>query len=148
MAMAERDRFDHLLALLEDLAEENESRPIVVEGQRDVTSLRAMGCRGEVLPLHSGETLFALAERLSASFRDVILLTDWDRKGDALFEQLGASLGACGVRCDRTYRDRLREATQSALKDVEGLAGYVSTRLARRHHEGVGTRFAPGEARA
>lgn len=137
--MEDEERFDGLLLLLDELREANELRPIIVEGQRDVASLRVVGCAGRILTLHRGEPLFLLAESVAREAREAILLTDWDRKGDILFDQLGASLAANGVRVDRTFRDRLPAWTKPRLHDVESLGGYVARGLERFRREGLAT---------
>lgn len=129
--MDEAERFESLLAVLEELAEANETIPILVEGQRDVTSLRLLDCRGVIEPIHQGETLFTLCEALAAKTRHVILLTDWDRKGGQLFENLQANLTACGVKVDGTFRDKIQFWMRPPVKDVESLASYVGRGLLR-----------------
>lgn len=129
--MDDEERFERLLEVLAELREANESMPIVVEGQRDVTSLRLLGMPGDVLPLHTGAPLFTLAEDIGRRAREVVLLTDWDDKGQALFEGFGAMLVANGVRVERTFRDRIRLGMRPTLKDVESLASYVGKNLAR-----------------
>lgn len=129
--MQEQERFEVLLGLLAELAEANETVPILVEGRRDVDALRALGCRGAIHALHTGETLHAVAERLGASAPEIILLTDWDRKGDTLFETFHALLMVHGARIDASYRARIRSWTRLPLKDVESLAGHVAQDLER-----------------
>lgn len=125
----ERARFENLVELLEELAEANDATPILVEGRRDVEALRKMGCRGEIIALHTGETLFAVVERVAASTKAVILLTDWDRKGTELLERFHSLLTTHGVRCDRSYRDRIPGMVRLSFKDVESLPGYVDRGL-------------------
>lgn len=129
--MLEGDRFLTLLDVVEELAAENARVPIVVEGQRDVASLRDLGCRGTIHVLHNGLSLMGLAEKLANESPHVILLTDWDRKGAILFEQFALMLGANGVRLHGHYRDRIAASSAPSLQDVESLAGYVSRHLAR-----------------
>lgn len=111
----------------------NETTPILVEGKRDVHALRNLGCRGTVVPLHNGQPLFNVAEDFSREAGDVILLTDWDRKGDQLSEVLEANLAANGVRVDVSFRLRIRDIVASQLKDVESLLPHVRRNLARFH---------------
>lgn len=136
--MDEKERFDNLLDLLAELREANEKMPIVVEGTRDVASLRLLGLEGHIIPLHSGEPLFQVAEAIAAQADEVILLTDWDAKGQALFESLQASLAANGVRADGRYRGDLRHWMRPTLNDVESLAGYVQRNLERYHGKDLG----------
>lgn len=129
--MDEAERFDALLDVLEELAEANQTVPILVEGKRDVTSLRLLSCRGVIEPINQGAPLFTLCEALAARTKDVILMTDWDRKGGLLYDSLQASLTACGVRVDGTFRDKIQFWMRPPVKDVESLASYVGRGLAR-----------------
>lgn len=133
--MDDEERFELLLDTLADLREANEETPIVVEGTRDVASLRRLGMAGHIIPLHSGEPLFTLAESIADQADEVILLTDWDAKGQSLFEALRAALHANGVRCAGSFRDDLRHAIRPTLKDVESLATHVQRGLERYHRK-------------
>lgn len=140
--MLEGDRFLTLLAVVEELAADNARVPIVVEGQRDVASLRDLGCRGTIHMLHNGLSLMGLAEKLAAESPHVILLTDWDRKGGILFEQFTQMLAANGVRLHGQFRDRIASSSAPSLQDVESLAGYVARHLARHTGEDLHERVA------
>ena len=131
--MDDETRFERLLEVLDDLVAENLTVPIVVEGLRDVESLRRLGCAGEVHTLNAGMTLHMRAERLAGRTEWVILLTDWDRKGDQLFASMRDKLAANGVRADGDFRDKLRMWMRPPVKDVESLADYVARNLARHH---------------
>lgn len=131
--MDDAERFENLLLVLDELREANEETPIVVEGARDVVSLRALGFTGHIIPLHSGDPLFQVGEAIAAQADEVIILTDWDMKGQQLFEALRTALAANGTRADGKFRDRLRHWIRPTLKDVESLAGYVQKGLERFH---------------
>lgn len=136
--MDDEERFDRLLDVLVDLRETNETVPVVVEGQRDVTALRLLGLKGRIVTLHRGDPLFLVAEALGAQAQEVVLLTDWDTKGQALFESLRVSLAANGVRVNGAFRDDLRHWIRPTLNDVESLASYVGRNLARYHRRDLG----------
>lgn len=53
---------------------------IVVEGRRDVASLRQLGINGEIR-LASQQPLLEFTEQLSKSGKEIIVLTDWDKRG-------------------------------------------------------------------
>ena len=131
--MDDEQRFERLLEVLDELAAENLSTPIVVEGLRDVASLRRLGCAGDVHTLNAGMTLHARAERIAGRTAWVILLTDWDKKGDQLFASMREKLAANGVRADGAFRERLQLWMRPPVKDVESLADYVARNLARYH---------------
>jgi len=130
--MEDEERFERLMEVLDELAIENLTTPIVVEGRRDVEALRVLGCAGEILPLNAGVTLHDRAEAIAASgAREVILLTDWDRKGDELFDKMRALFAANRVRTRGEERDKIRLWMRPPVKQVEELAGYVTRNLAR-----------------
>jgi 5S rRNA maturation endonuclease (ribonuclease M5) len=130
----DEERFERLTEVLDELVVANLETPILVEGRRDVASLRILGCAGEVHALHAGATLHDRAEALAAAgVREIILLTDWDKKGAELFDRMRALLAANKVRVNGEYRDKIRLWMRPPVKDVESLAGYVARNLARYH---------------
>lgn len=136
--MDDAERFEALLDVLDELREANLEMPIVVEGQRDVASLRLLGLTGDIIRLHSGEPLFQVAEEVASQAKAIILLTDWDRKGEILFEQLSAALAANGVRVEKRWRSDLRHHIRPTISDVESLASYVGRKLAEHHRRDLG----------
>lgn len=136
--MDDEERFEKLLEVLSDLAEANRETPIVVEGRRDIDSLRRLGCLGEIHALHAGDTLHGRAESFAGTAREVILLTDWDRKGEELFDAMRARFAANGVRVEGTFRDKIRLWMRPPVKDVESLAGYVARAMARFYGRELG----------
>lgn len=130
-------RLEEVEALLEDLVLDNESFPVLVEGEKDEAALRALGLGGEIIRVKGAVAVFNVVEQLAARHRKVILLVDWDRGGGHLARLLLDALAACGVRCDETYRRALARATKKELVHVEGLDRYVGNlRLAVRKHPG------------
>jgi 2,5-diamino-6-(ribosylamino)-4(3H)-pyrimidinone 5'-phosphate reductase len=123
--MNDKDRFAKLLDTLARLVEENEEVPVIVEGRRDVESLRALGAGGELIPLHTGGTLVEFCETLGRRTERAILLLDWDREGRELHETVRRSLTLAGVEVDDTFRESLKRWVNAQLKDVESLAPYI-----------------------
>lgn len=134
----EAERFERLLDVLAELRDANEETPVVVEGIRDIASLRALGLTGHIIPLHSGVPLFQVAEEIADQADSVILLTDWDAKGQQLFDNLRRALSANGIPSDGRFRDDLRHWIRPTLSDVESLAAYVAKCLARFHQKELG----------
>jgi len=133
--MNAEQRYEELVAVIDELAEASAQAPVIVEGERDVRSLRALGVIGDVLPLNRGTTVFATCERLAADHRQVIILTDWDVRGGRLARLLRDGLAANGVKYDETLRAKLAFLCQKEIKAVEDLARYVE-RLAPRGDDG------------
>ena len=66
-----------------------------------------------------------LAEELAKTGRDLIILTDWDRRGDILAEKITGYLRNFGVEPDLRVREILSSLVKKEVKDVESLYTYV-----------------------
>ena len=139
--MDDAERFEILLERIEELRARNEEEPIVVEGLRDIASLRSLGMEGHIIPINSGVPLFQVAEAISQQADAIILLTDWDAKGQTLFEALRTALLANGVKVDGEVRVELRHAIRPTIPDVESLASYVQRGLERFHGKDLADHF-------
>jgi 5S rRNA maturation endonuclease (ribonuclease M5) len=106
---------------------------LVVEGDRDRRSVRALGIAGPVVAVHEGRTLAGTARRLAEESRRVILLTDWDSEGGRLARRLKEFLTAESLELDLDYRRRLAAALRGELVHVEGLAGWARRNAEHRN---------------
>lgn len=97
---------------------------IIVEGRRDQESLRALGISGLVITA-SHKPALALAEEVARVHKEIIVLTDWDLKGEEMALQIERYLRCCGSRGDMEIRSRLKKLVKKDIKDVEGLSRYV-----------------------
>ncbi len=104
---------------------------VVVEGDRDRTSLRRLGLPGPIVPVHRGRALSGTAHDLVGRSRRVIVLTDWDTEGGHLARRLREFLEAERLSLDLEYRRRLARIVRGELVHVEGLYGWAR-RLAER----------------
>lgn len=132
------ERFEELERVIADLAEKNDEAAIIVEGERDVRALRALGVSGRIVTLHRGVSVLHLCERLAADHRPVVILTDWDVRGGQLARLLRDGLAANGVPYDDEFRARLAALTAKEIKAVEDL---------HRHVENLRPRGANGRRR-
>lgn len=126
------ERLEGMEEVIADLVEAAATIPILVEGDRDETSLRRLGIAENVVRLNQGIPVHAVCEALAKRHREVIVLTDWDRKGGQLARLVREALLANGVRPNVEFRRRL--ATLAHVRTVEGLAGWMET-LAERAAE-------------
>ncbi len=131
-----------LQRVLEDLSEKNRRAPIIVEGEYDKRSLRALGVTGDIRMINQGSTVFGLCESIAAHHHEAIILTDWDVRGGRLARQLRDGLSANGVRFDEDLRARLTVLCRKDITDVESLHGFVE-RVAER--ASVGYRQRPSK---
>nr|CAH04799.1 conserved hypothetical protein [uncultured archaeon] len=98
---------------------------ILVEGRRDREALDALGIRGEIM-MTSQKQLFTLCEELARSGGDVIILSDWDDRGEEVAGLVQTYLEADGLRPDLEIRNKVRQLVRKEIKDVENLHRYIA----------------------
>ena len=112
-----------LKAVIDELIERSEEGAvIVVEGRNDKRSLRRLGVRGEILTSsnHSNAELVDIV-----GCREVIILTDWDRKGEALKDDLVVKFSSWGVIPNVEIRRRIFSIIGKEVTEVEDLADLI-----------------------
>lgn len=109
-----------------DLANQSKSGvPIIVEGRRDEHALRKLGIGGAIHCLKAtGESRLRLLERLDGSKR-VIILTDFDRKGDELESWLYQELSHRGIHPDNRAWWKLRGLARTEVRSVEEFPSFL-----------------------
>jgi 5S rRNA maturation endonuclease (ribonuclease M5) len=120
------ERIRQLELLITNLTEINHETPIIVEGDQDVRCLRALGLKGTILKVHVGKTFYEFCQDLSAKYRRVILLLDWDRKGQQIHEQLARNLDAEWFVYN-PFREKLKFLCHPDIQEVEQLERYLET---------------------
>jgi len=116
------EALEELIASLIDASYQGAA--VIVEGRRDLQSLRALGLTGPVI-MASRRSALDLAEDAARSYHQIILLTDWDDKGEEMCKTIERHLRSVGSRPDREMRSRLKKLVQKEIKDVESLSQYV-----------------------
>ncbi len=117
------ERIDRLTRKL--VARSKLGTPIIVEGRKDRLSLRRLGVEGEILCLKSSAMgFFDFLEEIKL-WREVIILTDFDREGRELSSQLVRELSRVRVKTDDSFWRELRSLGRSEIRSVEELADYV-----------------------
>lgn len=118
-------RYEQIEQVLEEMRRESDcGAVIVVEGKNDVSALRNLGIRGAIKSL-SGQSLLHLADTLAYDYDSVVILTDWDRKGDELSSRIATYLQAHGTTTDTALRAWLKKLVRKDIKDVQGLDTYL-----------------------
>ena len=110
-------------ALLE-LKEENKTAPILVEGDKDIEALHKLDIKGKILSINMGTSLTNFCDRISQEYKDIIILTDWDRKGGYLCHTIRKNLEG-RVNCNTRYRKLF--AKNAMIRTVEGLPSWLET---------------------
>lgn len=98
---------------------------IIVEGKKDVSALRKIGIKNPVFCL-SVKPIYQVAEDFTS--REVIILTDFDKKGKELYGKLSTEFQSQGVGVDRTFREWLQRNTK--LSHIEGIDKYFTNNQA------------------
>ncbi len=113
-----RDRLEALEELFRVLSDLNRKVPVIVEGKNDVIALRRLGLEGEIIQLHGGKNLYEFSEEIHERFEQVVLLIDWDRKGEILIKTLGDYLSGLWEGY-RTFRETLRLLCRDEVFEIE-----------------------------
>ena len=106
------------------LKEENINIPIIVEGEKDVEALRKFGINGIIITINSGISIIDFCDKIARKYNDIIILTDWDRKGGFICHTIEKNLEG-RVKCNLYYRELL--ATKTLTKTVEGLYSWFNS---------------------
>jgi 5S rRNA maturation endonuclease (ribonuclease M5) len=91
-----------------------EKCPIIVEGKRDVKALSQFG----ITSRHLCGTLQSLVEATKS--KKVIILTDYDRRGEILGKQLGELFKNEGIHADLEYRKQIKRLAN--INEIEDIA--------------------------
>ena len=97
---------------------------IVVEGKRDIIALKKLGIKGRI-ETSTHQPLIDFSEKLAQDTTNIIIMTDWDRRGDILAEKIRTYLQNIGVTPDLAIRKRISSLVKKEIKDVESLYSYV-----------------------
>ncbi len=113
------ENYKRFLELIEKLREFEGA--LIVEGLRDEVALRNLGVRAEIIRL----SRLPLAEiaLIASRYREVMILTDFDRKGEELAKKLVSYLEGYPCRVDVETRRELKRIAKKDIKGVEELYG-------------------------
>jgi len=109
---------------LSELKEENKTTPIIVEGDKDIEALRKLGITGEIIRFNTGMSISNFCDIISQKYKNIILLTDWDKKGGYLCSTIKKNLES-RVKCNTKYREIF--AKRSMARTIEGLPSWINT---------------------
>jgi len=110
--------------ILLELIDENKKTPILVEGEKDIQALQNLGVKGIIISVNSGISLIDFCDKIADKYNEIIVLTDWDKKGGYLCHTIIKNLEG-RVKCNTYYREIL--AKNSIIRTVEGLPSWIET---------------------
>lgn len=114
------ERASRLREVFEALYEVNKKIPVIVEGKNDAMALRRLGLAGEIIILHRGNNIYEFCEDISEKFDKVVILLDWDEKGESLNKTLNMHLKGLWEEYSG-FREILKILCQKDIKDIEGI---------------------------
>jgi 5S rRNA maturation endonuclease (ribonuclease M5) len=114
------ERAERLREIIEYLGDINERTPVIVEGKKDASALRSLGLIGDIIKLHNGKNLYDFCDDITQRFHRVVLLLDWDKKGEDLNRVLCHHLKGQWEEFS-SVRDILKILCQKEIKDIEGI---------------------------
>lgn len=112
------EEMKELLSEIDDLVD-----VVVVEGLRDVESLRRLGYSGDIVTCAAtGVNDYNLMTEVSAKYRRVLILTDFDQEGVTLNLRFAEILEHEGVRVEKGLRRMVGRLTASlSIYAIESL---------------------------
>jgi len=121
-------RVEKVLQLLDRLAKESaKGTPIIVEGRKDVNTLRDLAIKGDIISAKtSGRSLLdVLGEIEKRSKHEVILLMDFDRRGKEGTKHLTQHFEKMRIKPNLFFWRGLLSLVGRDVRDIEGLATYL-----------------------
>jgi|GEM_PF-788511 len=121
-----KETLEQVEELLDELKEYSSGGvPILVEGVDDERALRKLDVKEKIFRISSGsKTLLNFLESLTG-FKQIIILTDFDRAGDKLAEFCAEHLRRLGVEPIMDIREKLKALLRKDVKDIQGIAGFL-----------------------
>jgi 5S rRNA maturation endonuclease (ribonuclease M5) len=116
---------------LMDLQEENKNITILVEGEKDIEALHKLGIQGKIISVNTGNSIINFCDKIAQEYDDIIILTDWDRKGGFLCHTIKKNLEG-RVNCNTKYREFF--AKHTTIKTIEGLPSWIETITNKLNH--------------
>ena len=127
--MRREEYFEKLLEVIEELKIEAEEKPIIVEGKKDMESLVKLGVEGTFIIIAKTPVYLIADELVRKGIKEVILLTDFDRRGKMLAKAILEEFRHRGIKVNTKIRHEIFIYTNSGIRDIESLFSYINKRL-------------------
>ena len=124
---------------LATLAEESaRGTPILVEGKKDVATLRELGIEGKIICAKTGgkSLLEVVTEIEKAKTTEVILLLDFDRRGKQITNRIRHSLERAKIKVRLEFWLAILASGGKDMQCIESLKAYLENLRAK-----TGTQF-------
>jgi len=119
-----RNTLEIIEKVIEEIKEKNKEMPILVEGEKDVDALHSLGINGKIITVYQGKNIPNLCDHIAKHYKEIIILTDWDRSGWKLCRQIEKNLEG-RTKCITEYR--IIFAKNCMVKNMEGVPSFIET---------------------
>ena len=129
-----KEKEEKVLQILDALVEESaKGTPIVVEGKKDVETLRAFGVKGTVISVKTGGKSFldVISEIEQTGAVEVVLFLDFDRRGKEGTKLLKQNLERAKIKPNVKFWHKLSALLGKEIQCVESLTAYMETLKSR-----------------
>jgi 2,5-diamino-6-(ribosylamino)-4(3H)-pyrimidinone 5'-phosphate reductase len=129
-----KEKEEKILQILSALVEESaKGTPIVVEGKKDVETLRAFGVEGTIVTAKTGGKSFldVISEIEQTEAAEVVLFLDFDRRGKEGTKLLKQNLERAKIKPNVKFWRALSALLGKEVQCVEGLTAYIETLRAK-----------------
>ena len=116
--------------------------PILIEGKKDENALKKLGINGTFIKVSgSGLKLFEIAEKSVKLSSKVIILTDFDKKGEQVAKRLAEDIQSLGSYPNLEIRRKIMGITRKFIKDIESLPRHMEQLELEENPNGVSDNF-------
>ncbi len=108
-----RDNEKALIEIIQSLDNDYEGLLVVVEGKRDESVLRSLGLEAPIVKTQSGVPRPRFLDKLASQAGEngqVLILTDFDQKGNEIYNLVARELDIRSVKVLRRIRREIRKA--------------------------------------
>ncbi len=114
---------ENVLDILNKLKDED--GVIIVEGQKDIESLVNLGIKNRIIAV-SQYNIFNVIEGIPE--KEVIILTDFDKKGTFLFKRYVKELQSSGKKVITIYYHELKKYLKKYISGIEQIYPFLENR--------------------
>ena len=114
-----------IFKIIEDAKKLNETLPIIVEGDRDITSLKKLEFSGIIMKINTGNSLLDFCDEIAKEYEEVVILMDWDDKGKELENTLLRYLRDLGIKSNIDIWQKLQRFA-GEISCVEELYSFIN----------------------
>jgi 5S rRNA maturation endonuclease (ribonuclease M5) len=125
-----KDKVDKIEQIITKITEESaKGKPIIVEGKKDAQALQELGVSGPIMTVKTGGKSFlkATMEIEALGTAEVILLLDFDRRGNEGTKRLHQSLERSKIKINNNFWLELRALVGHEVQCIESLTSYLNT---------------------